>query len=336
MKTTPGPSSTPAVFSMRANLIFLAAIFSFIALAGVAKAQQAMPQATGLRPPTQAESDWMDRNMVKTESVLPNKLGLDRINAKRRSMGQAEIQAAVVPLGEESQTSAQANVSAGMNLSSSGLSTAAVGTGTVPSSVDNTTLPSFPPVRTQGSLGSCCAFSTTYYAGTHMLGLARGWNNKNDADNTQKLSPKWTYNLVNGGTDGGSWFTAIMDVMMKLGCPSWADFPYIGSTSPPSNYLGWSTNAAVWRSAIPNRFQQIGSVQAVDTTAGLANLKALLGNGYVLLYATNIYDWQYTTVSDDPSTTADNALVGKKVCWMSSTYGSDLGVGGGHAMTIVG
>jgi len=314
---------------LRIHLQCLILIFLVTEMTGFAQAQSA--QVTGLRPPTQSETEWMEKSMIKTVRVLPNPVGLERINRKRRDKGLAGIEVNVVAVGEESIATSQPGIPPGMDLSSAGpAALMSVGAAALPSAVDNTSLPSFPPIRSQDSLGSCAAFSTTYYVGTHMLGLARGSNNKNNADNTNKLSPKWTYNLVNGGIDSGSWFSTIMDVMMKLGCPSWADFPYTGSPAPASNYLEWSRDPAVWRSAIANRFQQIGRVQAVDTGAGLDNLKALLANGYALLFATDVYGWQYTQISDDPSTVADNAIAGRNVCWMVKSNSS------GHAMTIVG
>lgn len=286
-------------------------------------------QATGLRPPTAAERVWMDRNLPVTRRVLPNALGLERINRHLRAKGQPEVRAATVPVGSEPQSTGRAGIAGGMDLSTA--ATKGAVQATLPSAVDNSTLPSFPPVRSQGSIGSCAAFSTTYYAGTHMTGLARGWNNRDNADNTRKLSPKWTYNFANDGEDGGSWFSTVMDVLMKQGCPTWSEFPYVGDGTNPANYLEWSRDPAVWRHAVSNRFAEIGRVQAVDTTAGLASLKALLANGYAILYATHVFSWQFMPFTDDPATTADNGLVGRQCCWKVSAESSS-----GHAMTLVG
>jgi C1A family cysteine protease len=302
-------------------------------MAGRASAQTAtdpeFARATGLRPPTAADKAWMDLNLANTRRVLPNALGLERLNRQRREKGLTDLKADTVPVGAESQSTSPAAFAGGMDLPGSDDGKGAVGA--VPAAVDNSLLPSFPPVRSQGSIGSCAAFSTTYYAGTHMLGLARGWNNRDVADNSRKLSPKWTYNFANGGEDKGAWFTAIMDVLMKLGCPAWSDFPYVGDNAAPANYLEWSRDAAVWRGAVANRFQQIGRVQALDTAAGLANAKALLANGYAILYATHVSSWQFMPLGDDPSTTADNALAGRQCCWKVSALANS-----GHAMTLVG
>jgi C1A family cysteine protease len=303
-----------------------------VGMTGLASAQAAdAVRATGLRPPTVEDRAWMDLNLASTQRVLPNALGLERINRQRRTKGLAELKAEAVPVGAESQSTNPAALPGGMDIPGTADAKGVPVAATLPAAVDNSTLPSFPPVRSQGSLGSCAAFSTTYYAGTHMLGLARGWNNKDDDDNGRKLSPKWTYNFANDGADAGAWFSTIMDVLLKLGCPAWSEFPYVGVGTTASNYLEWSRDAAVWRSAAANRFQQIGRVQAVDTAAGLANAKALLANGYALLYATHVSSWQFMPISDDPATTADNSLAGRPGCWKVSALANS-----GHAMTLVG
>ena len=95
----------------------------------------------------------MDRNMVKAGSVRLNQLGLERVNQARGLSGQAALAVEPVAFGDEilpaGVASAQAN------------STPTV-TGTLPAAADNSTLNCFPPVRNQGSIGSCASFSTTY------------------------------------------------------------------------------------------------------------------------------------------------------------------------------
>ena len=68
--------------------------------------------------------------------------------------------------------------------------------------MDNSTLRYFPPIRSQGSLGSCGQFSSVYYTLTHMTALARNWDAKSGGD-SYRFSPKWTYNMLNGGENVG-------------------------------------------------------------------------------------------------------------------------------------
>ena len=72
-----------------------------------------------------------------------------------------------------------------------------------PRAVDNSTLPCFPPIFYQGELNSCTSVAVTYYQLTHMTGLVRGWDQKR-AGAAQRFSPLWTFNLINGGNNHGT------------------------------------------------------------------------------------------------------------------------------------
>ena len=307
------------VFGGGRRVAAVAAVAGLLVLFVVGAFAQAPPvvrRATGLRPPTAAERVWMDENWTKVGAVHLNPLGVERVNTERRIRGQAALPLTAVPHGAEVQPWSR-------------LQAQAIGdNGALPPAVDNSALPSFPPVRSQGSIGSCASFSTTYYVGTHMLGLARGWNNKNN-DNATKLSPKWTYAMVNDGEDHGSWFTETIEVLRRHGGATWADWPYSG-VNTPSSYREWARTAPVWRNAVNSRMAETGVVQGIHTAAGLQNLKRLLANGYALLYATDIYGWQEVTVANDPSTTADDPFVGERA--VSYIQGESSG----HAMTVVG
>jgi C1A family cysteine protease len=247
---------------------------------------------TGLRPPTPDEIRWEDRTLIPTHNVKPGKLSLARLQAER----------AAAPMATREVSS----------------------TACLPSAVDNSTLPSFPPVRDQGPLSSCACFSSTYYALTHMRALATGDDAPVAHDTSRQLSPKWTYNFVNDGTDAGSWITTAYAILLKHGAASWSEFPY------DDNYREWSTDPNVWRRAIGRRADQVGFVGALDTAEGLNDLKQMLANGYVLNFATYVRNWQWKTLTNDPATHADDATAGKPVCfWVNGSEGS-------HAMTVVG
>lgn len=171
---------------------------------------------------------------------------------------------------------------------------------------------------------------------TYMTAMARDIDVKADTANEHKFSTKWTYNMVNGGADAGSWLSDAYDVMLTSGAATLADLPY------DSNYTAWvykttasyhgntKTAAQVWREAIANRMDQTGTVTGLDTDAGLTQLKTLLTDGYVLNYATDIYGWQFKAMGDDPSTSDDDGYAGKQGCYAAVASNS------GHAMTIVG
>jgi hypothetical protein len=93
----------------------------------------------------------------------------------------------------------------------------------LPSSVDNSQTNGFPEIRTQ-PLNSCVSYATTYYAATYMTAMARGWN-ETTSDNSDKLSPAWTYDLVNGGADNGSGLYANYQVLLDNGAATWQEDP---------------------------------------------------------------------------------------------------------------
>jgi formylglycine-generating enzyme required for sulfatase activity len=287
---------------------------------------QQQGESLGLLEPTLMEQAKMARTMVETRQVLPNKLALDRVTSERLMKGlsvfhstpPARVGEEVLSLGGSNST----DLGSSTHLSTVFLSSAG--------RVDNSQLPHFPPIRSQGSIGSCASFSAAYTVATHMLGLVRGTNTRSDHDDTTKLSPKFTYSLVNRGRDSGSSIHGNLQALVSFGAPSWALWPYVGDGRNPANYLEWPRSANVWRSAANNRLHQYGVVRAIDTPAGLQNLKSLLANGYLLLFGTDIYGWEYTTFSNDPATSSDNDLAGRRVCWRVVRNPS------GHAMTVVG
>ncbi len=290
------------------------------------RAQTVGREGLGLREPTLAGRAEVLRKMVPTRKVLPNKLALDRLNAERLAKGLPRVfNTPPARMGQEV-------VAFGVGETFLGAGSGGVGTtlASVPGRVDNSALPSFPLIRNQGSIGSCASFSSTYTVATHMLGLVRGTNSRNATDNTTKLSPKFIYTLVNEGEDAGSTIEGNFEALIRFGAPSWSAWPYLGDGSNPANYLEWPLTADVWRDAAKNRLYQSGVVANIDTDAGLQNLKAMLANGYLLLFGTDIYGWEFTTFSNDPGTALDNDLAGKRVCWRVQRYPS------GHAMTIVG
>ena len=145
-------------------------------------------KATGLDEPTDKQEVHIQKHWLKIKKVKPNRIGLERINRSRAKKGLPAMgEASPAPLGQEViAETADSGVSEDVSAAA----------GELPSYVDNSFLPAFPPIRSQGSLPSCVPFSKNYYQLTHNTALVTGWDNKN-ADNTTKFSPKWSYNMIN-------------------------------------------------------------------------------------------------------------------------------------------
>jgi len=312
-----------------AFLLPLALLTALLALPLTAQTDNppAEPQSLGLREPTLEEQQRLRVLAPRVEKVLPNSAALKLANAERFVLGLAPLALPVVPDGSElifAPTTAAASAPA---LDVPPPSTAAA-EAAIPSAADNGTSNFFPPIRNQGSIGSCATFAAGYYMAGYMRAKARGLNIKHER-NDDKISPKFLYAFVNGGADSGSWFTDIFDVLLRHGAPTWEVWPYSG-VKTASSYLEWPTTTAVYRDAIGNRMESVYTLTDIDTTAGLDRLKTTLANGAVVVFATNVNGFQYATISDDPATPLDNAFVGRPIVKAARVNAS------GHAMTIVG
>jgi C1A family cysteine protease len=193
---------------------------------------------------------------------------------------------------------------------------------TLPSLVNNSLLPSFPPIGNQGNLNSCVAWASTYYLGSHELGLLNGSNNK--TGNLGILSPKWTYNLLNGGNDTGLYFTDPFPLLNFNGAPSISNLPYNGS------YKDWDLNATDWIAALSARMSNAQWINGINASAGQLLLKQALNNGHIYMFGTYIDSWVFTRIVNNGTPGADNSSVGQ----LAATYMN--GKSGSHAMTIVG
>lgn len=272
---------------------------------------------TGALPLTPEQIEEIKTTWPRIIKVLPNKLGLDRINKKRRSMGLSAIdQSKAGPRHKDVVSEVGGEPEVGFNAG-------------VLDSIDNSQLPGFPSIEHQGFLSSCVSFAVGYYQLTHMAALQEGWNNKEKYVYTTKFSPRFLYNMTNGGQDNGVVPTTNFNMLRTHGCVFWSEFPY----DRYGHYTEWCLNTDAWRNAIRYRITPVSYVYAnpMDPTSDLDLIKALLNNGYVLTFGTHISSWIFANNNDDPATTLDDVFAGE----ISATYALDTNEGG-HYMTIVG
>lgn len=263
----------------------------------------------GLKEMTAEENKLLHQRKIK--KVRPNKIGLERINKERQQRGQTPI--TTDPSLPEIDVEENKLGATEVNLTEAVL-------GTAPAQVDNSTLAAFPPIGHQGGLGSCVAWASTYYMMSHEVCLALGCDNK--TYKTHVFSPKWTYNLINGGADNGSMFSQAFAVMEKHGAAHWTEFPY------DTNYLAWDMVSDHWKRAITYRMKP-STYTNINTDAGMANVKQLLANGHVIMIGTYINSWVVRKVLANPLS-ASNPFVGQYIVTHLN------GTSGGHAMAIVG
>ncbi len=138
---------------------------------------------------------------------------------------------------------------------------------TLPSSIDLSSDSAFPPIGHQGSIGSCVAWATTYYTYTYMVHYRKGITST--ANNA--YSPRWTYNLTNGGTDEGSTVSNALKVLYNQGALTMNECPYY-----ISGYysLDWSHDTQAMINALSTRSSG-DSMKTVTFTYGASFLSQL-------------------------------------------------------------
>jgi len=277
----------------------------------------------GLREPT-AEEEALERGQARRViRVGRTRLGLERTNVYRRARGLRTIECEPAPLGDDIE-----RLDANVPLPSAP-EVKVVLDGELPDAVDNSQLKYFPPIGDQGELNSCAQWAAIYYAATYMYASARDLDVRSGG-HASRFSPRFTYNMLNGGSNGGTSYVAGFNVAIRHGLATWAEFPYLKDSSPATSYRAWCLEPAVWRAAIDRRFSEYGYVADTDTETGIETVKEMLNNGYVLNISTHAHGWQFRRVGNDPATSSDNALAGQwSIFWVNDDSG-------GHAMTVVG
>ncbi len=289
-------------------------------MAGFAWAGDSDPKMTGLPELTREELEWQNKHMLKVKKVKINQLGLERVNKWREKNGKKSLEEGDVTASGKKDRDLDVTLDENVTEDTSLPLPEA---DDMPGRVDNSELMYFPPIRSQGSLNSCGAFNGVYYAMTHMNAMAADLDAKNGGD-LYRLSPKWAYNMINGGENAGVWYYSAYEIGRKHGAATWAEFPY------DADYRAWNLNPATWEDALYRRFDQYGYVADTHKDTGIALVKQMLLNGYVLNIPTYINSWVWQTVGNDPSTPDDDAFAGKRaVSWVNGTQGY-------HAMTVVG
>lgn len=187
-----------------------------------------------------------------------------------------------------------------------------------PDSLDLSSL--MPPVRSQGSQGSCTAWATTYYLKSYQEKIQYSYEYETFAD---VISPAFVFNLSKeaGDCSKGACIENALHVLKSKGATSWQDFPYNDNTctaTPTSNLLAL---------AEPNKIESyhalVPFVQSETYTLQKV-IKSLLIDEKPVILAMKLD-------SDFKSSTPRNA----DDIYIYQTY-NDAGETASHAMLIVG
>jgi hypothetical protein len=117
-----------------------------------------------------------------------------------------------------------------------------------PSSFDISGSVYFPPIGYQGGQGSCAAWALTYYADTYMEAKLNGWTDVSAGNTNHLMSPAWTYNHCNGGTNSATSMYQNGLVAVNEGVATLALMPYkvsdVTSLGSPAAYADAATHKA--------------------------------------------------------------------------------------------
>lgn len=198
----------------------------------------------------------------------------------------------------------------------------------LPSSVDLSNSPCFPPIGDQGSIGSCTAWASTYYQYSYEVNKL---NNVTSTADRVIYSPKWTYNNINSGVDNGSSYTNAYTLLKNQGAVTLNEFPYSSSGYDLQDLPTYNGAIEDMRNALNTRLSFYGTytisgsgtVITSNKDSDLNQVKTALNNGKVLTFQT-FNDFNYKKGTGNWSNTK---LVYR--CYDAPNSGS-------HAMTIVG
>ncbi len=187
-----------------------------------------------------------------------------------------------------------------------------------PDALDLSDDPRFPKVDSQGGQGSCAAWATTYYTYGYAQALYFDWTQASLGDVSQLMSPAWTYNKANSGSDTGSSDTSNSWVIRDWGCATWEYMPY-----DDDDFTSWGDEAA-YRNAMdyyPGEVFTYSTNTEPDPAQKIEMVKSVLNSGSALtifvwasFYGDGVYDdYILTAVEMDWETKSGphlNAIVG--------------------------
>jgi hypothetical protein len=289
----------------------------------------AVEYATGYVPPTPEQQASADATAIKVTRVQPNRLALQRVAAEQKNLRLSTRATPVAPAEDGAEIIGYKGAVAPASNGQLKLEPVLMA---YPRAVDNSAEPWFPPISSQGGLGSCSVFSTVYYTMTSQVARLRGRDVKTGNNPAHLFSPRFINNLVNDGADNGCYLYTVHQYLVAIGCATYADFPYDGAECKV-----WPTAASIWREALNYRMSDWGTISGIDTEAGLAIAKQMLADGYVFNFSAPIHNLPLVSFSNDPATTSDDGLFAAGVSDdRRQVVGYSTAGEVNHAMTVVG
>ncbi len=177
----------------------------------------------------------------------------------------------------------------------------------LPSKVDLSEF--LPPVRSQGAIGSCSAWSTVYYAKTIQENQERMWG----ADTPEhQYSPLFTYNQITGGVNRGTSIISHMILIEKQGVPTLSNFPHTDNINilPDESVL---TNAGNYKASSYRKLDQY-DYKEKTWSVDLQTVKTTLAEGVPVVGGFTVYENFHSYRGGIYNKTEGRALGGHAMC----------------------
>ncbi len=197
----------------------------------------------------------------------------------------------------------------------------------LPSNIDHTKDPWFPPIGQQNAK-SCVCWAVVYYVKTYQEAKEHGWDLSeakwigerngypSPAYQDKIMSPDFVYHQINKGGNYGTSFASAIEVIHQIGACSWKEMPQI-----LKDYYSFPSESA-WRESPLYRGGTGINYMNIDTDDGINKLKALLAGDELAVICIDADEYIY--LSND--------------LWTVDNYHPYYSYSGGsaHANTIVG
>lgn len=291
------------------------------------KAAQVNGEYTGLALPTTEEEGFLD-SIPMVEQVNLNEDALDYIKKNYENLDLKKFnQIEKAEVGEEFISENDIRLRTQKTVSNDAQEEIISQVTSYDGSLNKT----FPPIKSQGTTGSCTLWSMGYYQLTNNIAKVRGLDVKGTGTK-YCIAPGWLYSICKseGGRDD-CFESTVLSVLMKQGAPYWSE--KYGPTTKVNEKV-WNSDAEVWEKALENRIQEYEYISLeTDNEFDLTKLKSALLNGYVVSFASyytknnSEKDW-IMGLEEDGNRTVLKAM-GKNLSDKSRKLV-------GHEMTVVG
>jgi hypothetical protein len=206
----------------------------------------------------------------------------------------------------------------------------------LPARIDHSQSEYFPEIGNQGSIGACDWFAVTYYQMSFMVN--RQLKRKATPGNT--FSPQFGYSF-SCNAQAFPYNIRIDDVYKfatKHGMGNMENIPY--TMKDGTGYKVWCTDESIWEDALKYRIagysyftlngRSNGAAYSLNTEKEFLNeVKKLLSQGEILVIQSETHKGITSTISNDPSTKADDDVEGQQII-IKGNNGYD------HTVAVVG